>query len=272
MVPMSMSADAARRALAEAKGDDDFVRRYLDGDRAAVQHMQGLLQAAYPDEGAADGGKGTRDDAGLAGPEPASGAAAAAGDEGDGTALSDRLLEAGDAGFARPMSPAHYQLGYAPHVEIDPDFDRQARDWMYRAELPAGWAGEIARDYQRRAARPPSADEVAREREAVLRRLRKDWGDAAGAKLAQVRGLIRGVGDDRLAETLDRSGLGNNEWLIRQLAILADRKAAKAANSTDEVADGPVAEDGEESPTPNLPQTKWDADAAVQPIYFSRSL
>jgi hypothetical protein len=229
MVSMSMSADAARRALEDAKGDDEFVRRYLDGDQAAFMHMQGLLQAAYPDDGSIDSGNATRDDAGLTGPEPASRAPAMPSGDGGGSALSDWLLEAGDAGFAPPKSPAHYQLDYAPNVEIDPEFDRQARDWMYRAELPAGWAGEIARDYQRRAAKSPSADEVAQEREAVLGRLRRDWGEATDAKLAQVRGLIGGIGDDRLTETLDRSGLGNNEWLIRQLAILADRNAARAA-------------------------------------------
>jgi hypothetical protein len=32
-----------------------------------------------------------------------------------------------------------------------------ARDWMYKAELPAGWAAEITRDYQRCAAQPPCA-------------------------------------------------------------------------------------------------------------------
>jgi hypothetical protein len=53
--------------------------------------------------------------------------------DGGGSALSDWLLEAGDAGFAPPKSPAHYQLDYAPNVEIDPEFDRQVRDWMYWA-------------------------------------------------------------------------------------------------------------------------------------------
>jgi hypothetical protein len=65
---------------------------------------------------------------------------------------------------------------------------------------PAGWAGEIARDYQRRAAKPPSADEIAQEREAVLGRLRKDWGDATEKKLAQVRDLVLRAGRDDQAE------------------------------------------------------------------------
>jgi hypothetical protein len=99
---------------------------------------------------------------------------------------------------------------------------------MYKAELPAGWSSEIARDYQRRAAKPPSAEEVAREHAEVLGRLRRHWGDETDAKLAQVRDLVHGIGDERLIETLNRSGLGNNEWLIRQLAIFADRKAVKA--------------------------------------------
>jgi hypothetical protein len=41
----------------------------------------------------------------------------------------------------------------APNVEIDPAFDWLAHDWMYKAELPAGWSSEIVRDYQRRAAK-----------------------------------------------------------------------------------------------------------------------
>ena len=224
MISTSMSADAARRALEAAKGDDEFVRRYLDGDQAAFRQMQGLLQAAYPDSGPGDTGAAVDDSALRAPAAPATPAG-----DGDGAAMPQWLLDAGDAGFAPPKSPAHYQFDYAPNVEIDPEFDRQARDWMYKAELPAGWAAEITRDYQRRAAKPPSDDEVAQEREAVLGRLRRDWGDATDAKLAQVRELVRGIGDDRLTETLDRSGLGNNEWLIRQLAIHADRKAAKAA-------------------------------------------
>jgi hypothetical protein len=71
--------------------------------------------------------------------------------------MLDWLLEAGDAGFAPPKSPAHYKFEYAPHGEIDPAFDRLARDWMYQAELPAGWSSEIVRDHQRRATKryPP---------------------------------------------------------------------------------------------------------------------
>jgi hypothetical protein len=149
--------------------------------------------------------------------------------DGGGGAMPEWLLEAGDAGFAPPKSPAHYKFEYAPHGEIDPAFDRLARDWMYQAELPASWSSEIARDYQRRAAKPPSDVELAEERAAVLARLRKHWGEATDGKLAQVRDLVHGIGDDRLIETLNRSGIGNNEWLIRQLAIFADRKAVKAA-------------------------------------------
>jgi len=192
MVSMSMSAEAARRALDAAKGDDEFVQRYLDGDRSAFQHMQGLLQAAYPDTGPGeDADEGTR---------PAAELPAMPAGDGGGAAMPDWLLEAGDAGFAPPKSPAHYQFDYAPNAEIDPEFDRMARDWMFKAELPAGWAGEIARDYQRRAAKPSSADEVAQEREAVLGRLRKDWGDAPEKKLAQVRDLVLRAGRDDQAE------------------------------------------------------------------------
>ena len=127
---------------------------------------------------------------------------------------------------------------------------------MYKAELPAGWAAEIARDYQRRAAKPPAEDEIAEEREAVLGRLRRDWGDATDAKLAQVRELVRGIGDDRLTETLDRSGLGNNEWLIRQLAIHADRKAAKAAEQGETTA-GEEANSRGDSDTGNVGDTPY---------------
>ena len=61
MSPMSMTAEAARRALEAAKRDDHFVKRYLDGDRQAFAHMQGLMRAAYPDEGLG-GSPGAADD------------------------------------------------------------------------------------------------------------------------------------------------------------------------------------------------------------------
>ena len=75
---------------------------------------------------------------------------------GGGEAIPQWLLDAGDAGFAPPKSPAHYKFDYAPDVEIDPEFDRLARGWMYQAELPAGWSSKIARDYQRRADAEPT--------------------------------------------------------------------------------------------------------------------
>jgi hypothetical protein len=241
MISMSMSADAARRALEGAKGDDAFVRRYLDGDREAFATMQRLMQAAYPDGGP---GETADESANLAPKAPA----APAGD-GGGEAMPDWLLKAGDAGFAPPKSPAHYQFDYALNAEIDPEFDRTARDWMYKAGLPAGWSTQISREYQRRAAKPPSDAEVAQEREAVLGRLRQDWGDATDAKLAQVRDLVHGLGDDRLIETLNRSGLGNDEWLIRQFAIHTDRNAAKAAEKGEADARG----EGEEIGKTNRP-------------------
>src|SRR5690606_17093065 len=117
--------------------------------------MQRLMRAAYPDEGPG-AASGPVDDSAF-GPAMT---AAPTGDGGGG-AMPEWLREAGDAGFAPPKSPAHYSFEYAPHVEIDPEFDRLARDWMYKAELPAGWSAEIARDYQRRAATPPSEIELA---------------------------------------------------------------------------------------------------------------
>jgi hypothetical protein len=202
MSAMSMSAEAARRALEAAKDDDEFVRRYLDGNREAFATMQRLMQAAYP-----GGGPGEApDDSATLAPK----VSAAPSGDGDGAAMPDWLLKAGDAGFAPPKSPAHYQFDYAPNAEIDPAFDRTARDWMYKAGLPAGWSTRISREYQRRAAKPPSDDEVAQERE-----------------------LVHGLGDDRLIETLNRSGLGNDEWLIRQLTIHPDPGAAKAGEQNE---------------------------------------
>ncbi|HEX7005589.1 MAG TPA: hypothetical protein VF274_00490 [Alphaproteobacteria bacterium] len=224
---MSMTAEAAQQALDAAKHDGDFVDRYLAGDREAFTTMQRLMRAAYPDEAPGEGAAGNNGGAGAAKEAPDLPV-----DDDGGEALPQWLSEAGDAAFAPPRSPAYYRIEYAPHVEIDPEFDRLAREWMYKAELPAGWSSEIARDYQRRAARPPSAAELAEERAAVLGRLRRHWGDETEARLAQVRDLVHGIGDDRLIETLNHSGLGNSEWLIRQLAIFADRRAGQAAERT----------------------------------------
>jgi hypothetical protein len=98
-------------------------QRYLDGDQAAFRRMQGLLQAAYPDSGPGDTG-GAADDSALRAPA----APATPAGDGDGAAMPQWLLDAGDAGFAPPKSPAHHQFDYAPNVEIDPEFDRMTRD------------------------------------------------------------------------------------------------------------------------------------------------
>jgi hypothetical protein len=143
MSAMSMTAEAARRALDAAKRDGEFVKRYLDGDRAAFAHMQRLMRAAYPDEGPGESRSAADDSASFGAPK---GRAVPIGD-GAGEAMPRWLIEAGDAGFAPPKSPAYYKFEYALNVEIDPEFDRLARDWMYKAELPAGWSSEIVRDY-----------------------------------------------------------------------------------------------------------------------------
>ena len=45
----------ARQALEAAKSNSGFVKRYLDGDRSAFDHMQSLIQAAYPEPEASGG-------------------------------------------------------------------------------------------------------------------------------------------------------------------------------------------------------------------------
>jgi len=46
----------ARQALEAAKSDSGFVKRYLDGDCSAFDHMQSLIQAAYPEPDASSRG------------------------------------------------------------------------------------------------------------------------------------------------------------------------------------------------------------------------
>jgi hypothetical protein len=53
---MSEATAAARKALTDIKFDSAFVDRYLDGDRKAFDHVQGLIRTAYPEPDASGAG------------------------------------------------------------------------------------------------------------------------------------------------------------------------------------------------------------------------
>jgi len=63
---VTVMTPAVRRAIAAAKADDAFGKRYVSNDRDAVDYMHALHRAAYPElgsngpnlDGAGDGGRG----------------------------------------------------------------------------------------------------------------------------------------------------------------------------------------------------------------------
>jgi len=53
---MSEATAAARKALTDIRSDSTLVNRYLDGDRKAFDHVQGLIRTAYPEPDTSSGG------------------------------------------------------------------------------------------------------------------------------------------------------------------------------------------------------------------------
>ena len=82
--PTQMTPAGARRAIAAAKADDAFGKRYVKGDPETVSYMHALHRAAYPEPGSDSPGLGEADRAEPRAARPGvQRASAAAGSQGD---------------------------------------------------------------------------------------------------------------------------------------------------------------------------------------------
>jgi hypothetical protein len=96
--------------------------------------------------------------------------------------------------------------------------------------VPQWLARNIAQEWNRAIKQGPDAGRIADKAASTERALRKSWGEAYERKIAAARSLILSVESDEVSELLDRSGLANSEYLIRQLAALTESRQARRSS------------------------------------------
>ncbi|WP_374314588.1 hypothetical protein [Dongia sp.] len=120
-----------------------------------------------------------------------------------------------------PMDPQGYQIAVPPDFERDDALEGKARQWFHRAGLPQGAVNGIVQAYCRQLcdAAPSGADPAG----LAQAELAQEWGEGYPRKIAAAQSLIEKCGGaEELAELLRGTGLGNDAWLIRTLAAIAE--------------------------------------------------
>lgn len=123
--------------------------------------------------------------------------------------------------LSAPVGPDQYQIAVPPDFERDDALEAKARQWFHRAGLPQGAVNGIVQAYCRQLcdAAPSGADHAGR----TQAELAQEWGEDYPRKIAAAQSLIEKCGGaDELAELLGGTGLGNDAWLIRTLAAIAE--------------------------------------------------
>jgi hypothetical protein len=141
----------------------------------------------------------------------------------------DPSLRSNDRGFlAPPPDPKEYRFDPVPSgVPYDAALERRARGWFHKVGVPQWLARNVAREWNRTIENPPDADRIASDAATTEKSLRRQWGDQYDAKIEAARSLIRSFKNDEMTDLLDRSGMANSEYLIRQLVALAEGRGTK---------------------------------------------
>lgn len=204
---LSLTPDQAQAAIRRLPLDDGMMAALRDpshaGHGAANAYRRDLYVAANsnaaPGETAETGNEAAAD--------------------APGTHVAD------DAHFIAPARPEDYRFDAIPDsLRHDPELEAKARGWFHRAGLPGWLARNIVAEWNRRAADRPSEAAIAGEAVATEAALRDAWGEAYDARIAAVRETLAALDDPELTAQLDRSGLANSEYMIRQLAALVEHR------------------------------------------------
>jgi hypothetical protein len=193
-----LTPEEARGEIERIPLDADLVAALQDpahpAHKAATERRRGLYSAAYPDVS----------------------------EEGE-LAKSKTDDSASAQHFDVPENPGEYRFETTPPaLEPDPALEQKARDWFHTAGAPQWLARNVVSEWNRAAVHAEEGDDSAQQAATTGAALRRDWGDAFEAKLAKAKNLLRSLDDPEVSVLLNRSGLGNNEYLIRQLVALAE--------------------------------------------------
>jgi hypothetical protein len=135
------------------------------------------------------------------------------------------------AAVAPPPRAEDYVIRLPRAIAPDPELEAAARSWFHAAGLPQNLVNGIVAAYCRCLAAPPGAAEGTPGRPAEMARaeLAREWGEACDSRIALARSVIaRCAGQPQIAAILAESGLGDDPWLIRSLAALAEAQGGMA--------------------------------------------
>ena len=191
---------SARAEIERLPLDADMMAALQDpahpGHKAASAHRNGLYARAY-------GGDAPPDDGGE--------------------------IAAEDSFLRQPAAPEDYRFDpVPPSLQHDADLEEKARGWFHEAGAPPWLARNVAREWNRALENLPDEARQAEDAAATEKSLRRLWGDAYDGKIAAARSVVEALKSDDVFGLLDRSGLANNEYLIRQLASLAEHRRRNA--------------------------------------------
>jgi hypothetical protein len=131
--------------------------------------------------------------------------------------------------LAAPGAPENYQIAVPPNFERDAALEAKARQWFHRAGLPQGAVNGIVDAYCRQLCNSSTGDDGALAQ--AQAELKREWGTDYPRKLAAAQSLIAKCGGaEELAEIFGSTGLGNDAWLIRTLAAIAEMDPRSGAS------------------------------------------
>lgn len=198
----TLSPDEARSALDRLPLDGEMIAALTDpghtGHKAATAYRRSLYGAAYPGDGSSETGSGK----------------------------STATL------YEPPEDPQAYRFDPMPEaLRHDPALEGKARVWFHAAGVPNWLARNLVCEWNRSAGQPLTAEQISDQAAATEKTLRRDWGDRYEEKIAKAKALVAEVTDEEMVDLLDRSGLANSEYVVRQLVALAEHRASSAVAS-----------------------------------------
>jgi hypothetical protein len=128
-----------------------------------------------------------------------------------------------DPFFAPPPDPKDYRFDPAPDgAPHDVELERKARGWFHQAGIPQWLARNVVSEWNRAIEKQLDHKQTAGFAASTERSLRRTWGDRYESRVAAAQSLVRSLKSSEVIDLLDRSGMANNEYLIRQLVALTE--------------------------------------------------